>query len=85
LSTSKQPDRELVALGEAIRQMREQYGMSRSELAAATGIERERLDVIEAGQLDPTYDVLLALAEGLGVQIEALVIRAKELSEPGGS
>lgn len=65
--------------------MREQYGMNPSELSAATGIKRERLDALEAGQLDPTYDMLLALAEGLGVQLETLVIRAKELRELGGA
>ena len=85
MSTSKPPDPELVSLGRAIQQIREQYGMSPSELAAATRIERERLDALEAGQLDPTYDMLLALAEGLGVQLEALVTRAKELKERGGA
>ncbi len=81
MTTSKPPDPELAGLGHAIRQMREQYGMSQSELSASTRIERERLNALEAGLLDPTYDMLLKLADGLGVQLETLVIRAKELKE----
>jgi transcriptional regulator with XRE-family HTH domain len=83
LSASEQPDRELIVLGEAIRQLREQHRIASSELAAVAGIEREHLDALEAGRLDPPYDLLLALAEGLGVPIEVLVIRAKDLRDKG--
>lgn len=79
MPTSRQPEQELVLLGQAIRQVREQRGLSTGELAASLGIERERLDALEAGRLDPAYDLLLALAEGLGVRPSAFVIRAEEL------
>ncbi len=81
MSASKQPDPELAGLGHAIRQVREQYGMSKKALAAAAGIEPERLDALEAGQLDPAYDLLIALAAGLGVRPSTLVIRAEQLED----
>jgi transcriptional regulator with XRE-family HTH domain len=65
--------------------MREQRGMSPDRLADATGMTRQRIDAIETGRLDPSYDLLLALAEGLRAQPSALVALAEELkgsSEP---
>jgi transcriptional regulator with XRE-family HTH domain len=59
--------------------MREQRRMSADELASATSIGRERVDALETGRLDPTYELLLALAEGLDIQPSALVILAEQL------
>lgn len=69
-------DRELVALGLAVHRSREEHGMDTSKLAAAAGIDRERLEEIETGRCAPAYDVLLALASGLGVEPGPLVRRA---------
>jgi transcriptional regulator with XRE-family HTH domain len=66
-------------LGETLREMREQRGMNARELAAASDIAQRDIRALEAGHLDPTYDLLLALAEGLGVQPSALLIRAEEI------
>jgi DNA-binding XRE family transcriptional regulator len=44
-------DRELLlALGRAIRQLREERGMTAAELACASGIRRQELEAIEAGR-----------------------------------
>lgn len=61
--------------------MREQQDMSADELAGATGMYRRRIDALEAGRLDPTYEMLLALAEGLGIQPSELVTLAEQLKE----
>lgn len=74
-------DADLAILGRAVRQMREQRGMSADELAGATGLTRQRIDVVETGHLDPTYELLLALAEGLRIQPSALVALAEQLKE----
>jgi transcriptional regulator with XRE-family HTH domain len=76
---SKPHEQDLVALGQAVSRLRQQRSMSTKELAEATAIERLRISKLEAGKLDPTYDVLIALAEGLGIQPSALVIHAEEL------
>jgi transcriptional regulator with XRE-family HTH domain len=64
---------ELLRLGEAIRQVREQQRLSVADLAARSGIAAQRISKVEAGRLDPTYDVLIALADGLGVRLSTLV------------
>jgi DNA-binding XRE family transcriptional regulator len=44
-------DRELLrALGRALRQLREERGMTPAELACAAGVRREELEAIEAGR-----------------------------------
>jgi DNA-binding XRE family transcriptional regulator len=56
----------LLALGRAVKLMREQRDMSVDELAEASAVRRERLDALETGQLDPTYELLVEIADSLG-------------------
>jgi transcriptional regulator with XRE-family HTH domain len=86
--TSPAPDapvaghgRLLVALGQAIRQVRVERDISVEQLASDAGITQTRLEAIEAGRLDLRYDVLLALADGLGVKTGELVTRAEALAK----
>jgi transcriptional regulator with XRE-family HTH domain len=74
-----EPDRELIALGRAIRQLREKRNIRPGALAVAVGIEPERLSTLEAGQFDPRYDLLVALADALGIASAVLFFRAGEL------
>jgi transcriptional regulator with XRE-family HTH domain len=69
----------LLLLGRAIREVREQQGVSTRDLAAATGVARERIAALENGRFDPEYDLLIALAEGIGVRPSAFFVRAEEL------
>ncbi len=72
---------DLASLGRAVRRMREQRGVSAEELAAATGMARQRIDALETGRLDPTYELLVALTEALQTRPSALVGLAEQLSE----
>ena len=72
---------DLASLGRAVRRMRERQGMSIDELAVATDISRKRISALETGHLDPTYELLLALAKGLATQPSALVGLAEQLEE----
>lgn len=63
---------ELVRLGERFRRVREQAGVSVAELAARTGVGAQQIDAVEAGRLDPAFDVMCTLAEGIGVRLSAL-------------
>jgi transcriptional regulator with XRE-family HTH domain len=74
-SSYKEPN--LLLLGRAVKQMREQRGMSVDELVVASGVLRERVSALETGQLDPTYELLLKIADGLGTQPSALIILAE--------
>ncbi len=76
-SSYKEPN--LVTLGRAVKLMREQRGMSTHELATSSGILRERIDALEAGRLDPTYELLVKITDGLGTQPSALITLAERL------
>jgi transcriptional regulator with XRE-family HTH domain len=82
LPESEHGDSDLLVLGRTVRRIREQHGISADELARAIDMSRERIDALETGHLDPTYELLLALAEGLAIQPSALVTLAEQLKEP---
>jgi transcriptional regulator with XRE-family HTH domain len=77
---SQREQQHLLALGLALGQIREEHGVSADQLAAATGVELARVRALEDGRLDPAYELLLALADGLGVRPSAFVIRAEALA-----
>jgi transcriptional regulator with XRE-family HTH domain len=83
LPESRHNDADLRGLARAVRRMREQLGMSAEELADATDMSRQRIDALEDGRLDPTYEQLLALAEGLDTQVSVLVALAARLKKSG--
>lgn len=51
-----------------IRRIREERGVSQTELSARSGIDRATLSQIETGRRAPTIGTLGRLAEGLGVE-----------------
>lgn len=71
---------ELFVLGRAVSHLRRERDVSVEQLAAATGIDRTRIQALEAGRVNPTYGMLRDLAEGLGVRPSSFVIRAEELA-----
>ncbi len=71
----------VAVLGRVIQLEREEHDMTPAELAAGAGVEPGRLAALEAGQLNPTYLLVLALAAGLGVRPSALMARVDALSE----
>jgi transcriptional regulator with XRE-family HTH domain len=74
---------DLLLLGRAVRRMREQRSMSADDLAGAIDVGRQRIDALETGRLDPTYALLLAVAEGLGTEPSTLVTLAEQLGANG--
>lgn len=80
---SKPEQQDLLLLGRAIGETRRQRGMSVEQLAAASDIDPRRIQALEAGRVNPGYELLLALAEGLGVRPSAFVIRAEALAADG--
>jgi transcriptional regulator with XRE-family HTH domain len=77
----RQDQQDLVVLGRAIQAIRRERGVGAESLAAVTGVDRRRLHELESGRLNPRYELLLALAEGLGVPASAFVLRAERLAE----
>ena len=81
---SQRERQELFVLGRAIAQIRKERGVTAAGLAAAIGVHLNQIRALEAGRLDPGYELLLALADGLGVRPSTFVIRAEALAAEGG-
>jgi transcriptional regulator with XRE-family HTH domain len=64
---------ELIRFGQTIRRVREQEGISVADLAGRTGIDARKISALEAGRFDPAYDVMCALADGIGVRLSELI------------
>lgn len=61
-------------LGERIRKLRKQAGLTQKELAERSGIGRVTLSRLERGDHSPRYGTLVALAEALGVSVTDLLV-----------
>ncbi len=61
-----------VALGQRIRSLRAAKGWTLEQTGQASGLARSTLSKIENGQMSPTYDALIKLAAGLGMDLSAL-------------
>ena len=74
----------LVFIGQAIREQREQQDITTAELASKAGISKRRLQRLEAGKVDPDYELWATLASALNVKTSTLAVRARELEATEG-
>jgi transcriptional regulator with XRE-family HTH domain len=70
-----------LAVGAALRQAREDAGLSVAALAERAGVSRAMIAKVEREEAQPTAALLGRLSGGLGISLSALVARA----ERGGS
>lgn len=61
------------ALGTRIIKLREQKGWSQSDLARACNKDRQAIEKLENGKVNPTLYTLLELANALGISLPELV------------
>jgi transcriptional regulator with XRE-family HTH domain len=66
MGPSEQPQ---PALGKAIRQLRDQRGVSQEALAYEAGVTSGTLSLIERGLSNPTWGTVKGIAAALGVTI----------------
>lgn len=59
-------------LGERLREIRKARRLTLQEAAMRTGLAPSTLSKIENGQMSPTYDNIVRIAEGFGIDVEAL-------------
>lgn len=64
--------------GEAVRKRRNECGLSKQSLSLMIGINRLTLRRIEAGEANPTLDVLRKLAGGLDISLAKLFLQAED-------
>lgn len=60
-------------LGQRIVELREKKGWSQADLARAAGKDRQAIEKLENGKVNPTAFSLLELAEAIGVPLAELL------------
>jgi len=71
----------LAEVGPRLRRLRDDRGVTLTELAAATGISKSTLSRLESGQRKPSLELLLPIAEAHQVPLDDLV-GAPEVGDP---
>lgn len=66
-------EKALGRLGEGLRRVREQRGLSQSEIAALAGVSASAISQAEGGQRGLALDTVLTLAEALDVPLDKLL------------
>jgi transcriptional regulator with XRE-family HTH domain len=74
-----QRDPLLVGLGEAIRSLRDELGVSQERLGLESGVHRNYIGGIERAERQPSVTTLARLAQALGVKPSDLLSRAERL------
>lgn len=64
----KEKDIKLVQLGQRIREIRAQKGMTQTELAKLSEVSGNYIAMLERGERNATYLTLLRVASGLNVE-----------------
>lgn len=65
-------------LGENLKRIREDRGLSQDELAERCGISKSQISKLEVGrQKNPELETVVALSTALGISIEELVFGAE--------
>lgn len=65
-------DPELVPLGQEVRRLRKERGLSQEKLAELAGLHTNYIGGIERGERNVGVRALLALARGLGTEVRDL-------------
>lgn len=65
-------DERLVKLGNRIKELRLQKGISQVELANRIGKDQPSLNRVEKGNINPSYIYLVKICEGVGVEMSEL-------------
>ena len=60
----------MIEIGESIRKRRELLGLLQPKLAAIAGVSRRTLQLIEGGKANPSMDILLKIADSLGLTVK---------------
>ena len=66
------------ALGRIIRDERSAQGLSLRKLGLMVGVDHKRLFQIEHGTANITFNTLNNIAEGLGIPLSVLLLRAEK-------
>jgi len=68
------------ALGQAIRELRGQRGLTQRQLADAADVNETWISHIEAGRTNPAWGTIVRIATALDVRVSDLAARAEEVA-----
>ena len=68
------------SLGEILRQLRKERGLSQEELASESGYHRTYISLLERGQKNPSLRTIFELAKALEVAPSEIVKRVQTLT-----
>lgn len=71
-------DNVLLALGQQIREKRQQARVSQEELAAKSGLDRTYISGVERGVRNPSFTAIWKVASGLDVSVSTLLIGVED-------
>jgi DNA-binding XRE family transcriptional regulator len=82
---ARQQQQDLLALGQAVRELRVQSHRSVRNLATVCKVSAKSLAELEDGRLDPELELIAAIARGIGVRPSEIYVRADELAARAAS
>ncbi|MEF8973575.1 MAG: helix-turn-helix transcriptional regulator [Haloarcula sp.] len=59
-------------MNNAVRERREEHGLTQGDLAAHVGVTRQSINAIERGRYNPSLELALKLADEFDVTVEEL-------------
>jgi transcriptional regulator with XRE-family HTH domain len=68
------------SVGQAIRELRHELGLSQEELAYRSGLDRSYVGGVERAERNPSLRILIQLAEGMRLPLSAIMARAETLA-----
>lgn len=68
----------MVLLGNRIRELRIKYNLTQAELANQVGVSKATITAYESDLRQPSYDVLIKLANTFKVSIDSLLLNRSE-------
>jgi transcriptional regulator with XRE-family HTH domain len=77
-------DKELVAFGQAVRELRAERRMTQEDLAYKISLTVSQLSRIERGQVNPKWRTVTRIAGGLGLGPVELAAKAEEIRQMDG-
>ena len=77
----KNPTKENLSLGAAIKEFRRAIKKSQEELAGLSGLDRTYISLIERGQRSPTFSTIFQISTALQIPLIKLISRAIEIYE----
>lgn len=71
-----------MSLGDELRNAREAADLTQEQVAAAAGIDRAYLSLLENNHKSPTVDTLFRICKALGVPASQILARVEQAKQP---